>query len=91
MAMIRYPLWNSKLTIIIDVTLLVREDESFINLTIFSKNTYVTVFLGSFQTPNLYIPPYNKYVTYLTAYVGYIRRATKPTVSVPVMWISFDS
>ncbi len=25
-----------------------------------SKNTYVAVFLGPFQTPN---PPYNKYIT----------------------------
>ena len=29
--------------------------------------------------------------TYLTTYVGYIRRATKPTVSVPVMWNSIDN
>ncbi len=34
-----------------------------IKLTTISKNTYVTGFLGSFQTPNPYRPPYNKYVT----------------------------
>ncbi len=62
-----------------------------INLTTVSKNTYVTGSLGSFQTPNPHIPPYNEYPTYLTTYVGYIRRATKPTVSVPVMWNSFDN
>ncbi len=33
-----------------------------INLTTVSKNTYVTGFLGSFQTPNPHIPSYNKYV-----------------------------
>ena len=62
-----------------------------VNLTTVSKNTYVNGFLGSFQTPNLHRPPYNKYITYLTTYVGYIRRATKTTVSVPVMWNSFDN
>ena len=61
-----------------------------VNLTTVSKNNYVTGFLGSFKTPNPYIAPYNKYVTYLTTYGGYIRRATKITVSVPVMWNSFD-
>ncbi len=40
------------------------------NLTTVSKNTYVTGFLGSFQTPNPHGPHYNKYVTYLTTYVG---------------------
>ena len=35
---------------------------SFFNLTTVSKNTYVTGFLGSFQTPNPHIPPYNKYL-----------------------------
>ncbi len=64
---------------------------SVFNLTTVSKNTYVTGFLGSFQTPNPHKPPCNKYVTYLTTYVGYIRRATKPTVSVPVIWNSFDN
>ena len=62
----------------------------FFNLITVSKKTYVNGFLGSFQTPNPHRPPYDKYVTYLTTYVGYIRRATKPTVSVPVMWNSFD-
>ncbi len=33
-----------------------------INLTTVSKNTYVTGFLGSFQTPNPHIPPYSEYV-----------------------------
>ncbi len=33
-----------------------------INLTTVSKNTHVTSFLGSFQTPNPHIPPYSKYV-----------------------------
>ncbi len=39
-----------------------------INLTTVSKNTYVTGFLGSFQTPNPHIPPYNKYVTYADSF-----------------------
>ncbi len=39
-----------------------------LNLTTVSKNTYVTGFLGSFQTPNPRWPPYNKYVIYLTTY-----------------------
>ncbi len=35
------------------------------NLTTVSKNTYVTGFPGSLQTPYPHIPPYNKYVTKL--------------------------
>ncbi len=41
-----------------------------LNLTTVLKNTYITGFLGSYQTPNPHIPPYNKYATYLTTYVG---------------------
>ena len=63
-----------------------------VNLTTVSKNTYVTGFLGSFQTPKPHIPPYSKYVTYLTTYVAYIRRATKTitlgTMYVPIMQYS---
>ena len=45
---------------------------SDINLTMVSKNTYITGILGSFQTPNPQRLPHNKYVTYLTTYVIYI-------------------
>ncbi len=38
---------------------------SFFNLTTVSKNTHVTGFLGSFQTPNPHIPP-NNFLQFLT-------------------------
>ncbi len=52
----------------------VNSKQVMLDLDIFNFNwgKMKNMFLGSFQTPNPHIPPYNKYVTYLTTYVGCI-------------------